>query len=383
VVVEGYLDVIALHQHGFQNAVSPMGTALTEHQLRLVKRRTRRIILALDADAAGEKATLRGLQIARQTLDREQEIIFDSRGWLKQEARLQADIRIATLPEGLDPDDVVNQDPKIWTKILEDASPIVIHVMETLAAHRDLDDPKTKTEIANQILPLIEDVPSSIERETYRQRLARLLRVDERALMESHRSRPVRSRPRPRQHLPLRTTKSSKSVASPFGGAHFLEAYCLGILLRHPNLIYRIDRALQKSGLNRLSSQDFQDASYQALMKLIQISLDQDFSDPLQVLLGSLPVSLMELADSLLARTENLDASEDRILEDLLRAFLDLRRRNVNQSIDHLRFLMEDAQLEGELIVSHYQRTMLQHTHTLGRLDTALQGCNDRSIFFD
>jgi DNA primase len=360
-----------------------MGTALTEHQLRLVKRRTRRIVLALDADAAGEKATLRGLQVARQALDREQDIIFDSRGWLRQEARLQADIRIATLPEGLDPDDVVNQDPQKWSKILEDANPIVIHVMETLAARRNLDDPKTKTEIASQILPLIEDIPNAIERETYRQRLARLLRVDERALMESQRPRPVRRRASPRKHLTSKTTIPSKSSPAPFGGAPFIEAYCLGILLRHPNLIYRVDRALQKSGLSRLSSQDFQDAGYQALMKLIQVSLDQDFSDPLQVLLGSLPLSLMEIADALLARTENLNASEDRVLEDLLRAFLDLRRRNVNQSIDHLRFLMEDAQQEGELIVSHYQRTMLQHTHTLGRLDTALQGCNDRSIFFD
>ena len=69
VIVEGYLDVIVLHQGGFTNTVSPMGTALTEDQLRMLKRFTRRIVLALDADAAGEKATLRGLELARQALD--------------------------------------------------------------------------------------------------------------------------------------------------------------------------------------------------------------------------------------------------------------------------------------------------------------------------
>ncbi len=58
VIVEGYLDVIALHQAGFTNTVSPMGTALTEHQLYLLKRFSRRIVLALDPDAAGDKATL-------------------------------------------------------------------------------------------------------------------------------------------------------------------------------------------------------------------------------------------------------------------------------------------------------------------------------------
>jgi DNA primase len=78
-----------------------MGTALSEGQLRLLKRFTRRIILALDSDVAGSKATLRGLQIARQTLDRTNEPVFDARGLLGYEARLQADIRVTTLPEGL------------------------------------------------------------------------------------------------------------------------------------------------------------------------------------------------------------------------------------------------------------------------------------------
>ena len=191
VIVEGYLDVIALHQAGFNNAISPMGTALTEQQLFLLKRFSRRIVLALDPDAAGDKATLRGLQIARQTLDRESDPVFDARGLLGYEARLKADIRVTTLPDGQDPDDVVNRDPQEWERILEAARPIVIHVMESLANERDLDDPKVKSEIAAQVLPLIEDVPSPIERDTYRQRLARLLRVDERALYETA---PVRAR---------------------------------------------------------------------------------------------------------------------------------------------------------------------------------------------
>ena len=64
VIVEGYLDVIALHQAGYENVVSPMGTALTENQLRLLKKFTRRIVLALDPDTAGQKAILRGLDAA-------------------------------------------------------------------------------------------------------------------------------------------------------------------------------------------------------------------------------------------------------------------------------------------------------------------------------
>jgi DNA primase len=148
VIVEGYLDVIALHQAGYENIISPMGTALTEHHLYLLKRFTHKIILALDPDAAGDKATLRGLHVARQAMDREQDPVFDARGLLGYEARLQADIRVSTLPDGLDPDEVVNRDRAEWEKILAEAKPVVIHVMDTLAAGRNLDDPKIKTEIA-------------------------------------------------------------------------------------------------------------------------------------------------------------------------------------------------------------------------------------------
>ena len=173
VIVEGYLDVILLHQAGYTNTVSPMGTALTETQFRLLKRFTRRIILALDADAAGEKATLRGLEVARQSLDHAEELTFDARGLLRHEARLQADVRVTTIPEGKDPDEVVLESPEEWGQILANAKPIVIHVMETLAAQQDVEDPKTKSAIAARVMPLIEDVPSPVERDAYRQRLAR------------------------------------------------------------------------------------------------------------------------------------------------------------------------------------------------------------------
>ncbi len=392
VIVEGYLDVIALHQHGFANAVSPMGTALTEDQLRLLKRLTRRIILALDPDAAGDKATLRGLQIARQTMDREGELSFDARGLLQSEARLQADIRVVTLPDGFDPDDLVNRNPADWSKLIENAKPIVVHVMETLATGRNLDDAKIKAEIAAQVLPLIEDVPNAIEREDYRQRLARLLRVDERALTGGAPAQRVRT-PRgartpppglaePRAGSPGARKRSSPSLSlSPMSSARGLEAYCLGILLRRPDLLYKVDRALQKAGLSRLSAYDFQDASYQSLIQVILNSLTQDFSEPLHVILGSVPLTLMEVVDELLVRTEKVDPNDTRVLEELLRVVLDMRRRGVSQNIDHLRYLMQDAQEKGDMIVADYQHTMVQHALTLGRLDQALRQCNDHSIF--
>jgi DNA primase len=384
VVVEGYMDVIALHQAGFANAISPMGTALTETQLRQIKKRTRRIILALDADAAGNAATLRGLEVARRTLDRETEIGFDPRGLLSQEARLQADIRVTTLPAGNDPDEVVQADPAAWQKIIADAKPVVIHVMDTLAASRNLDDPKVKTEIASQVLPLIEDVPSPIERDTYRQRLARLLKVDERTLIGARGSRGSRApqgrRAPPRERDPAGARQPSAAAPGPFSSTHTLEVFCLGILIRHPNFINRVDRALQSTNLHRLSAYDFQDTGHQNLVSVIKNSVDQDFDVPQNVVIGSVPLALHEQVDAILAATQDLRGSDTRLLEDILRAILDLRRRNVNQNISHLRFLMQDAQERGEMIVNDFQNAMLQHTTTLARLDQALRQTHDRSI---
>ena len=381
VIVEGYLDVIAVHQAGYANVVSPMGTALTEHQLYMLKRFTRRIVLALDPDAAGDKATLRGLQIARQTLDRESDPVFDARGLSGYEARLQADIRASTLPGDLDPDEVVNRDPQEWQRIIDAARPIVVHVMDTLAAGRDLDDPKVKNEIAAQVLPLIEDVPSSIERDTYLQQLARLLRVDERALLDA-RAGTVRSRPYRRR--PGRGTSQEAGmkpvIATAVQSGYNQEAHCLGVLLRRPALLYQVDRRLQEDGLSRLVPQDFQHADHQAIFRLLHESVDQDMAEPLNYVLSSLDLQMMELADGLLVRTENLDPVEERVLEDLMRSLLDLRKRNLRQEDEYIKYLMEDAQEKGDIKTTQYQQTMVQHSRIRGLLDRAIGKYTGRSI---
>jgi DNA primase len=384
VIVEGYLDVIALHQAGFANTVSPMGTALTDHQLYLLKRFTKNIVLALDPDAAGDKATLRGLQLARQTMDHESEPVFDARGLLSFEARLQADIRVTTLPPGMDPDDVVNRDPAEWQRILGNARPIVEHVMETLAVGRNLDDPKVKNEIAAQVLPLIEDVPNPIERDTYRQRLARLLRVDESAILgalppsrHSRRSTSRLSAPGSRAASTSGEALLPPSVATSITSPG--ESHCIGIFLRRPDLIYRVDRAMQERGLTRLGSADFQLAEHQSLFTLIQESIEQEDVEPLNYVLNRLSLPMMDVADVLLHRTENMDPNEDKVLEDLVRALLELRRHHLRQGIEHLRFLMEEAQQQGDGMATEYQQSMLQYTVTLNRLYQAIGKYTERS----
>ena len=385
VIVEGYLDVIALHQAGFTNAVSPMGTALTEAQLRLLKPYTRSIAMALDADAAGDKATLRGLQIARQALDRESDPVFDARGLLGYEARLQADIRVTTLPEGMDPDEVVIGDPTEWERIMAEAQPVVVHVMNTLSANRDLENGKVKSEIAAQVMPLINDLPDPIERDTYRQQLARLLKVDERTLVGV---RSTRRRGRITLSRSSTTTRINEGqlsaglmgISDQAAARYAQEAHCLGVLLRLPDLAYRVDRALQERGLSRLSLEDFESADHRALLRFIEESLEQDHAEPQHYVFNSLTLPLMDLVDGLLANTEKLDPNEERVLDDLVRTILELRRRHLHQNIEYLQFLMEEAQESGNRSANDYQQSMMQHIVTLRTLDKALGQYTDRAV---
>lgn len=375
VIVEGYLDVIVLHQAGFTNTVSPMGTALTEDQLRLLKKYTRRIVLALDADAAGEKATLRGLELARQTLDRTTELDFDPRGLLHHEARLQADIRITTLPQGMDPDEVALRNPDEWKQILENAKPVVVHVMETLIGGRnDLDDAKVKRDIANQVLPLIEDVPNPVERDAYRQRLARLLKVDERSLLSA---RPDTSLTRPRRRPQIREKLSTAAQAAGLtGGAvkltHDLEKHVLCLILRQPDSLYTLNRALQKAGLSHLDVEDFENTDHVLIMRTVEESLQQDDLDAMDYFRENLPESVHDLSEAMQQPMEYGEPVLEKRLEDLFFSVLRLRQNHIRQQLDQIRFIQEDLQEQGEPGLGPYQELFLQYRQMRDRLDRAL-----------
>jgi len=368
VIVEGYLDVIALHQAGYENVVSPMGTALTEDQMRLLKRFTRRIVLALDPDAAGQKAVLRGLDAARSAMDKEGELGFDARGLLRNESRLQADLRVATMPDDLDPDEIVARDKEEWKKLIEEAKPIVTHVMDTLASGQNVSDPKVKNQIAAQVLPLIEDLPNPLERDTYRQALARMLRVDERSLLATQVQGPRVRRTREAEKKP-QVEKSSVAVS--VSSSKAVEEYVIGVLFRKPDLLYRLDRSLQEFGLIALTAQDFEYTDNQMLFGLIRESVEQDKTEHHDFVVEALPESLQARSRELAKEAEKQKQLDEKLLEELLRGVIKLRRVAAGENINQLRFLQEEAHTSGDERASSYQDLVLQHTRLLRDLDQA------------
>jgi DNA primase len=372
VVVEGYLDVIALHQAGFPTAVSPMGTALTEDQLRMLKRATRRIVLALDPDAAGTKAALRGVDLARQTLDRQDEPVFDPRGFIRYEGRLDAEIRVMALPEGKDPDEIVLQEPQAWPALVQNAKPVVEYVLDVLTEGADLDDSKVKAGIARQVLPLIEDVADSVEREAYRQSMARRLRVDERSLEGAG----VGPRPSRRRRPAPDEAKQAIAPADRGIRAPLFERFCLGLLLRDPELLYRVDRRFVSLELERLAPEDFSGTDSQVIFSAVRSALAQDEDEPADRWRQDLDRGLVEQAEALAAETREADVLLPRVQAEAVNHALRLRRRHLESDLVDLRYQLQAAQEEPE--ASDEVRRMMHELQRLGAqkniVDRALAG---------
>ena len=175
VVVEGYMDVIAAHEHGYRNVVASMGTALTETQVALLKARAQRIVLALDADAAGQEAMLQSLRTTWELVG------SVTAGRRRTEVLNRPDdissLRIALITEGKDPDDLIRNDPAQWQRLLADAVPAIEFLMKAEAARLDVGSAQGKSALVERLLPVVFALPDWAQQERYFSRLAELVGV--------------------------------------------------------------------------------------------------------------------------------------------------------------------------------------------------------------
>lgn len=185
VIVEGYMDALAAHQAGFANVVASLGTALTSEQVRLLQRYSPNLTLALDADAAGQRAAERGLEtvldLQRQVRRARWERAREGQG---RATEVEGDIRVLVLPEGYDPDDLLKEEPARWERLVAGALPVVDFLIAQRLRDANLDDPVQKARVAADLLPVIAEQDSTLVRDHYLQRLARLLHADERTLAQ-------------------------------------------------------------------------------------------------------------------------------------------------------------------------------------------------------
>jgi DNA primase catalytic core len=175
VIVEGYTDALMAHQAGFDNVVASLGTALTPGQVALLTRYAKRIALAYDVDAAGQKAGAFGAQALQQLIGQ----------LAATESGIELDeVRMVRLPEGKDPDDVARDEPDRWREEVRTAQPIVEYLVDTYAKAYDLKTPGGKARFVDALMPTLRSVPNPVMRDAYFQLLHRVSGVEERVLLE-------------------------------------------------------------------------------------------------------------------------------------------------------------------------------------------------------
>ena len=161
-LVEGYTDVISFHQSGIENVVASSGTALTSDQIRLVNRLTKNITVLFDGDAAGIRASIRGIDLI-----------------LEQ----GMNVKVVQFPDGEDPDSFAkshsNEDLK---KYLEDSAQDFINFKVSLLLKDSNNDPIKKAGVIRDIVMSISKIPDGIQREVYVQECARIMDISERVL---------------------------------------------------------------------------------------------------------------------------------------------------------------------------------------------------------
>ena len=183
VIVEGYTDALMAHQSGFENVVASLGTALTPQQVALVTRYAKRIALAYDVDAAGEKAGTFGAtaleEVMRQLAPDDSGVELD-------------DVRVVQLPVGKDPDEVVRDNPDEWREVVRTARPIVDHLIDVHARAHDLRTPGGQARFVDAVLPIIRNLPNPVLRDAYLQRVQQVSGVEQRTLLEAMHRRQLR-----------------------------------------------------------------------------------------------------------------------------------------------------------------------------------------------
>lgn len=147
IVTEGYMDVIALHQQGIENAVATLGTALTEQHGHVLSRYADEIIICYDADAAGRKAALRSVSVLRG---------------------IQAKVKILTLGEDLDPDDYVKKyGVEGFQRKLDEAVPATEYQLNLAAEGLDLDTDEGRIDYVKRAVEVLKTIPEAVERDVY------------------------------------------------------------------------------------------------------------------------------------------------------------------------------------------------------------------------
>jgi len=227
ILAEGQMDVIMLHQAGYNQAVASSGTALTAQQLRLIARFSTNIAFAYDGDHAGREATKRGLELALQE---------------------ELNPYVISIPDGKDPADSLQQNPAAWETAYQKRQPFMEWLLnELLPADAPL-TPQLKKEVAREIIPWLRQIKSSIEQADWLRIVAARLQTDAKNLEEALSRQAASSAPVPVASQ-AEPTPESQAQSAPLSPIEQRAELGLALLITFPNLYPKVASQLSQNNL--------------------------------------------------------------------------------------------------------------------------------------
>ena len=178
VIVEGYMDAIMAHQHGYDNVVASMGTALTERQVALVDRLTKSVTMTLDGDAAGSQATIRSLWSSWGAFQARVVSPINTPFNVGAQSSDSFEFLVAELPSGMDPDDFIRTSPGDWPSFLDSATPLFDYLLAAYVTPSNMDNIQARTNAAHILLRFVAQIPDPITRDLYMDRLSAKLNIN-------------------------------------------------------------------------------------------------------------------------------------------------------------------------------------------------------------
>lgn len=324
IFVEGYMDVIAAHQAGTRNVIATSGTALTAPQLKLIKRYTRNIAFAFDADSAGAEATKRAIELA-------------------QEAELN--IRVIQIPEGKDPDECIQKNPEAWKESIEKAMRVMDFYFRHAFSLFDAKDIDGKKAILDMLLPLIKQTNSSMEQNEHLKRLAYELKTDAKYLWEDMKKLTAR-----KTYQPI----AEADTAAPKKEVFSREEFLLGFILEQPNL-YEIVHT------NLIDVADF-DPTTEKIYKNLKRVYNSLSTIDMESVRAGLSEEELERLDILPLLIEEYypDFSEEAAKKEVISLIREINKKNLHASQKEFEFKIREAQDPGErtLLLNQYSQIL-------------------------
>jgi len=230
VITEGYMDTLAAHQHGFENTVASMGTALTEKQISTLRKLSRNIIVALDADAAGLEATARSITTIDDQIPKEHWM-----PWIEPRTYselVKHEVQVVEIAGGKDPDEIIRSSPEKWAGLLKESQPIIDFTLKKEIANIDKNNPKDKSALVSKFLPIISRIDDTVRRAHYVEKLSRLLDLDERFVRDAL----FELQARAKKSRTSGGSKAIKNYADRITSSRPIEEYLLALLLQFDDL---------------------------------------------------------------------------------------------------------------------------------------------------